>query len=123
MLSDGRGGTEMETVKGDIQACLAHLDSASRFTTGAGSIHLDLAAINGSVDIRTDAGAVELWLPDGFAGELNAATDQGDIDCKLPITPTLQTNTLLRGRLGTGEGPLVRAQARYGSIHIRSRTS
>jgi hypothetical protein len=130
VVQTGDGSLRLENVSGPLDARTGDgsIDvdggfEALRLRTGDGSIRI--AAAPGSVartdwDITTGDGSVLLELPAGFAGEVDARTDDGRITASgidLTRFDGEDGRRMLRGRLGRG-GSTVRIRTGDGSIRL-----
>ena len=83
-----------------------------------------LAALHGPADagrFSTSNGAIDVAVPSGYNGEVDAHTSNGSIRCDLPVTiaPGGKSKRKLVGQIGSGIGSRLSMQTSNGSIHLR----
>ena len=123
-VDGAEGRLELETGDGGVN--VEGTLSAVKMHTGDGSIVY--RAVRGATmtddwDISTGDGSVTLYLPEGFAAELDAHTGDGTIrtDLALAVDREIEQNRrTIRGRLGDG-GRRLRVSTGDGSITLRAR--
>jgi DUF4097 and DUF4098 domain-containing protein YvlB len=71
-----------------------------------GGIHatFDRTPSGGDHSFKTVNGGIEVSLPEGTNGRLEATTVNGSIDCDLPLDVETKKKRKLEGRLGPGGG-------------------
>ncbi len=119
-LRGGRGEVALETTRGDIRATLERLEGPGMFTSKTGDVIVAVREGGASIDAESVQGSVDLRLPDGYSGQLEAGTTGGAIQCELPVDARISSSSLLLGRLGHGGSALVRARAFDGDVRLRS---
>ena len=112
---------QLEAGTGDGSIAVDGKLTSLRLRTGDGRVRVEAApgsATEGEWDITTGDGSIELALPDGFGGELDAHTGDGRIRLDQVsisnVSGALKDGTI-RGRLGAG-GRTVRVRSGDGSI-------
>jgi DUF4097 and DUF4098 domain-containing protein YvlB len=111
------GSVEAETGDGQIRlnGRVDHL----RLRTGDGSIEAELvpgSSITSGWEISTGDGHVTLRVPSNLNADLEAHTNDGDIEMDFPVTTRMGASNDLRGRIGHGGAPL---RIRTGDGRIR----
>jgi len=99
-----RGSIDAKTSNGSIEIRQAVLTESGRFETSNGRIAVALDDATAPLSAITANGAIELRLPPGFSGRLDARTVNGRITVR-PDQSQLQRNprgTEVRGPLGAG---------------------
>ena len=98
------GDLRVESVNGGLE--LSDLGGEVRAKTVNGGIHatFDRTPSGGHHSFNTVNGGIEVSLPDGTAGRLEATTVNGSIDCDLPLDVETKKKRRLEGRLGPGGG-------------------
>jgi DUF4097 and DUF4098 domain-containing protein YvlB len=98
------GDLEAESVNGGLN--LAALAGEVRATTVNGPINatFDSVPSTGHHRFKTVNGGIEVSLPEGAGGDLEASTVNGGIDCELPLDVKTKKKRRLEGRLGPGGG-------------------
>jgi hypothetical protein len=96
------GDLEAESVNGELR--LASLAGEVRATTVNGAIQaaFDSVPATGHHRFKTVNGGIEVSLPEGTGGDIEATTVNGGIDCELPLDVKTQKKRRLEGRLGPG---------------------
>jgi DUF4097 and DUF4098 domain-containing protein YvlB len=131
-VQTGDGGIKLEGVAGTVNVntgdgsvSIAGRLTGVRARSGDGSMAIHAgpgSTTDGDWTISTGDGSVELALPDGFGGELDAHTGDGTVtlrDLTLSnVTGTMGRQTL-RGRLGSG-GRAVSVRTGDGSITVKA---
>jgi len=131
VLHSGDGSIHARELGGDLDVSTGdgsvHVDgsfASLRAHSGDGSVTIQAArasAASGDWDITTGDGSITLQIPDGFSAELDAHTGDGRIRLEdvtvSNVQGELRRNTV-RGRLGSGGGPL-RIRTGDGSITLR----
>ena len=98
------GDLRVESVNGGLD--LADVGGEVRAKTVNGGIHADFDQVPGSARHRFETvnGGIDVALPEGTGGRLEAKTVNGSIDCDLPLEVTVKKKRRLEGRLGPGDG-------------------
>jgi hypothetical protein len=96
------GDLEAESVNGELS--LASLSGEVRAKTVNGAIQatFDNVPATGHHRFKTVNGGIEVSLPEGAGGDLEATTVNGGIDCELPLDVKTKKKRRLEGRLGPG---------------------
>jgi DUF4097 and DUF4098 domain-containing protein YvlB len=117
-----KGALDVDTGDGSVVASGAF--TALRARTGDGGIDIRVepgSSPTSDWDISTGDGSINLELPDGFSGELDAHTGDGRVHMD-NVTLTNVTGEIgkstVRGRIGSG-GRSVRVRTGDGSITLR----
>ena len=87
-----------------------------------GEIELEGSLEQGSLDLETNSGAINLVLPAGTNATYDTSTTNGAIAVKPeggPMSTTAGANRSLTGTFGTGSGATIRVRANSGAISIR----
>lgn len=98
------GDLRVESVNGGLD--LADLGGEVRAKTVNGGIHADYDRVPDTArhHFETVNGGIDVTIPEGTGGRLEARTVNGSIDCDLPLEVTAKKKRRLEGRLGPGEG-------------------
>ena len=98
------GSLRVESVNGPLD--LYGLGGEVQGKTVNGPIHarFDGVPTTGHHAFNTVNGGIEITLPEGTPGRLEATTVNGSIDCDLPLDVTTKKKRRLEGRLGPGGG-------------------
>ena len=98
------GDLRVESVNGGLE--LSGLGGEVRAKTVNGGIHarFEEIAIDAHHTFKTINGGIEITLPEGTGGRLEATTISGSIDCDLPLDVKTRKKRKLEGRLGPGGG-------------------
>ncbi len=114
---------DLHLVNGNIVASVETLGGAGRFLTVNGSIDVEIRTGVVPVSATATNGSVEVTLPAGFSGQLDARTAGGQIDCDFPVRrPTGSPKNRLVGPLGGGGNTLVRLYTANGNVYLKSRS-
>jgi len=126
-LATVNGPIEVEGVTGGLRVEAVNGGVTMRDVGGA----VEAATVNGGIDARYSAapregdhrfetvnGGIEVSLPDGTTGRLQATTVNGSISCELPIEEARKSRRRLEGRLGPGPGSF-EIETVNGSVHVR----
>ncbi len=115
-----------ETIKGDVDAStsggsvrLLQIDGAMRGKTSGGSVRCSLVGTNRGISMTTSGGSIELILPKGTTGNIDAGTSGGNVSTELPVTSTSWDDHKLVGSLNGGGAPIY-AHTSGGSIALRA---
>ena len=111
-----RGDVDANTSGGDVR--LLQIDGKIRGNTSGGSVRCSLVGANRGVLATTSGGDIELTLPRGVAGNLDASTSGGDITTDLPVTTTPLKDDHVRGSVNGGGQP-IEARTSGGNIRLR----
>ena len=98
-----RGELELRTTNGKIR--VENVGGRLTARTTNGSVAVELVDVDPDADIRvrTTNGSVRVWLPEDFAGILEAKTTNGSISTDFPVEVSGKiTRRSLRGRVGDG---------------------
>lgn len=119
-LQDVRGRLHART--GDGSVSVQGKFDELEVTTGDGSIEATVergSTMSAPWRLKTGDGSIQLALPDGFAAEIDAHTNDGTISSELPLMVTGKlSGRSLRGRLNAG-GNLLTISTGDGSITLR----
>ena len=98
------GSLRVESVNGGLE--LADIGGEVRAKTVNGGIHADFDHVPDAArhQFETVNGGIDLTIPEGTGGRLEARTVNGSIGCDLPLEVTTKKKRRLEGRLGPGEG-------------------
>jgi DUF4097 and DUF4098 domain-containing protein YvlB len=98
------GNLEVQSVNGPLE--LNGLGGEVKGQTVNGPIHarFDKVPSDGHHSFNTVNGGIEITLPEGTAGRLEATTVTGSIACDLPLDVKTKKKRHLEGRLGPGGG-------------------
>lgn len=120
------GSIHGENIKGDIDANtsggevrLLDIDGAIRGKTSGGGVHASLVGANRGINVSTSGGGIELTLPKGTTGNLDATTSGGNVKSDIPVTSTEWGDSKLVGTLNGGGAPIY-ARTSGGSISVRA---
>ena len=116
----GRGRAELETANGNITAGFEQLDALGVFVSRKGNVTIAVRDGSASIDVESMEGSVDLRLPAGFDGQVEAGTTDGAVHVDVPVDASLASLNMLAGRLGKGGSALVRAQAFSGDVWLRT---
>ncbi len=120
------GSVETERLEGEVEAHtqngLVRIETTgiASASTVNGSIRAKLGATkwDGTVTLETVNGQLDVELPKGVAGRINADTVQGSVRIGLPLDGAKIEKTHVEGQLGTGGGVL-RLRTVNGRIEVR----
>lgn len=126
-LQDVEGELDVETGDGGVSA--SGVLRVVRLRTHDGSVTVradEGSAMSDDWSITTGDGSVAVYLPDAFAGEIDAHTGDGRITSDLDVTRIVSGNLdrrsqdrrTLKGRVGDG-GQVLRVRTGDGSIRFR----
>ena len=105
-LSEVEGPVIARTMTGGI--CLATASNDIIANTRSGSIQLHVTRpLDGSIEARTDGGNIEVRLPATSSCRVTTMTRSGDITSELPLTDVTRNGPNIAGRLGGGKGTLL----------------
>lgn len=120
------GSIHTETIKGDVDAStsggdvrLMQVDGAIRGRSSGGGVHIELVGANRGITVSTSGGGIELMLPKGTAGNLDAVTSGGSVSSDLPVTASSFGDSKLVGSINGG-GAAIYAHTSGGSISVRA---
>jgi hypothetical protein len=101
-VTNATGSIEASTADGDVEVRLAAVDTAQR------------------IKVHTGSGAVTVYLPASFAGDVDARTSDGKIDSEvsLPISGRLDSRHI-RATLGTNGVARLDIDSSDGDIHLK----
>lgn len=111
-----RGDVDANTSGGDIK--LLQVDGAIRGRTSGGSVRVGLVGANRGINVSTSGGGIELSLPKGTTGNLDARTSGGNVSSDIPVTSTEWGDSKLIGTINGG-GAEIFAHTSGGSISLR----
>lgn len=106
----GNGNVRVTTARGPVTA-----------ETGNGQVWVRMDALGASapMEFSSGNGTVTVELPEGFEGDIEAATGNGEFQSDFPITTQGRFSThRLTGRIGRG-GPAIRLRTGNGDIELR----
>lgn len=112
-----RGDLDVKTSGGDLH--LIDIDGKISGSTSGGSVRCSLVGANRGITARTSGGSIELTLPRGTTGELEASTSGGNVRSELPVTTTSASDSRLAGSINGGGAP-IELRTSGGSISVRA---
>ena len=125
-LRTSGGSIQAETIKGDVDADtsggsidLSQIDGKIRGNTSGGSVNCSLVGANRGISVSTSGGSIELSLPRGTPGNIEATTSGGQVTTDIPVTSTVFKDSHLEGTMNGGGLPIY-AHTSGGSITIRA---
>ncbi len=124
-LRTSGGGIHAETIRGDVEADtsggdirLLKIDGRIKGHTSGGSVRASLVGANREISVTTSGGDIELTLPSGTTGNVEASTSGGDVSSDLPVAAAVRKDGRLEGTLNGG-GASIYAHTSGGSISLR----
>jgi DUF4097 and DUF4098 domain-containing protein YvlB len=119
-LHEGVGAVDLSTRSGGIRATLNRLEGEATFRSQSGSIHLTIGAGIAPISATTSSGGIRVTLPVGYAGQLEARTSSGSVQCDLPaFTASESGRNHVWGRIGEGGEATVKLRTSSGGVHIQ----
>jgi len=117
-LADLFGEARLRLEDGDIR--VENYSGALDAELGRGAVRAELVDLRDGDIVRLvlGEGPVEVFLEPGFNGRLEADAGEGPVACDFDAVPAAGRSRV-SGTVGTGEGALVIASARSGSVSIR----
>jgi hypothetical protein len=139
VIRESTGGASATSGNGDVTVAMAN--GPVRATTGNGRVMVNGAlgpvtasSGNGSIEVRlisvttahdsmsitSGNGDVRLVLPADFNGEIDATTGHGGIKTDFSVRErSRDSDSRLRGTIGSGVGPVIRINSGNGRVEIR----
>jgi DUF4097 and DUF4098 domain-containing protein YvlB len=119
-VKDSQGPMKLHSKNGKVAARLDLLSGRGEFETANGKVEVEVRAGQAPIEAKTLNGAVELSLPPGFAGRLDASTVHGHVHSEFPIPVTGKPDrSRLEGEIGPGGEHLVRLRTLNGAISLK----
>lgn len=111
------GSVKVGTSGGDL--FLIDVNGKIYGETSGGNIEARIIGENQGVHLETSGGNITVHLPAAFAGDLEAVTSGGSVECDLPVMVTgkVRTNEL-RGKINGGGYP-IHLSTSGGNIYVR----
>ncbi|HKU15408.1 MAG TPA: DUF4097 family beta strand repeat-containing protein [Steroidobacteraceae bacterium] len=109
-----RGDSDLKTSGGDIRASV---DGKIAAHTSGGDVTAELVGANRGISVSSSGGDLTVRVPQGTAGELDAATSGGSVRTELPVTTTELGEHKLSGTINGG-GNRIYARTSGGSIKL-----
>jgi len=104
------GGVRLTDLGGDVRGGT---------TNGSVRVTLSTHGWNGSkVDLHTTNGGIKIDVPHDFSAQVDVSTTNGGIDIDSPMRIEHRSRNSLRGRIGDGDGVILRARTTNGGVHI-----
>lgn len=114
-FSGSTGQLLARTVSGNIQL---HNDSASPFSVSTASGDIDLKGQPAvASDVTSISGDIDIKLSPESSVSLDLSTVSGELKSTLELSELSQTDQSLRGKMGTGEIPLI-VHTTSGDVHV-----
>lgn len=114
------GATGATVVNGSIAADLELTRGAGQFSSTNGQVALQCERCDVPLTVNSVNGSVEVALPAGFSGLLDARIVNGAIHCSVPLTETkIHEPNVLIGRMGHGQDTPITLRCVNGPICIR----
>jgi DUF4097 and DUF4098 domain-containing protein YvlB len=124
-LRTSGGGILADTIRGDVEADTSggdvrvlRIDGKINADTSGGNVRASLVGANRGIRATTSGGDVEVILPRGTTGEVEATTSGGGVSSSLALTPSTQKDGRLEGSLNGGGAPIY-AHTSGGNISLR----
>ncbi len=122
------GNIEVDSVTGPVkvgtsggEVVLLDVDGKIFGETSGGNIEARLLGDNRGVHLETSGGNITVYVPRGFAGDLDASTSGGSVECDLPVTVIGKVRDHeVRGKMNGGGSP-IELSTSGGNIYVRSR--
>ena len=118
------GSIDVETIRGDVDVRtsggglhLLQIDGAIQGKTSGGSVECGLVGANRGISVTTSGGSIELNLPKGTTGNLDAGTSGGNVRSDIPVTSTNWGDHKLVGSINGG-GAMIYAHTSGGSTSV-----
>lgn len=123
----------LEIVNSNAGVTLSGIDGTAVVSTSNGAIRAELVRVDpesAAISLVTSNDAIELALPAGFEGRILAESDTGPVESELEVLPDPSVSgevrrggRVLSGRVGSGDGPLVRLRTENAAIRITKVTT
>lgn len=114
--------TQKLNVKGSIGAIhLTNVTGEANIKNSTGLVQLQMPAIQDSVQINTDIGAVKVIIdehPEQLA--VNLSTELGSIDTNLDMDYTVQTRKEIQGTIGKAKQPALKVKTEIGKVELNT---
>ncbi len=116
-----RGPVDLEVVNGSIRA--SGLARDTRIESVNGSITAEFASLGNvrSVDLESVNGRIDLTIPKGASARIEARTTNGRTSVEPAIKLSETGRRRLSGEIGSGGGPLLKAETTNGSVALHER--
>ena len=117
-FSDIKGELTLKSVSGDVRG--KGIEGRLESETHSGETRIDFEEVE-NVKIKTRTGDVELTIPRDSSLKIELKTEDGNIDCDLPLKGIKKEEGYLKGVLGKGKGELRVKIKEAGDVKIRER--
>jgi DUF4097 and DUF4098 domain-containing protein YvlB len=112
VASSGNGNVLVAAYGGPVNA-----------TSGNGDVDVRMITLGPttqpSMTVSSGNGSVNLTLPADFNGEIDATTGDGKIKSEFPVSASIRQDSRLRGKIGNGNGLLIKLHSGNGRLEIR----
>jgi hypothetical protein len=118
-VADVDGSVTFDAVNGGVR--LDNLAGNVRGDTQNGGVTVSLAGDRwrgDGLDVRTQNGGVDIYVPSRYNAELETGTVNGRFDIDFPVTVSGRLGRTLSTRLGDG-GPRIRVMTTNGGVRLR----
>ena len=122
-VEGGVGSVNARTKNGKVRAIVEELRGKGEFESINGQIEVEIRAGQAGLHAKTLNGSVDVKVPVGFDGQLEAHTTNGRVTCAFPIPVSEPVRkTRISGPLGRGGEDLIKLQTLNGSISLKPTT-
>lgn len=112
------GTIHATTTNGDVKGEALTLEQASEFSSQNGAIRVTVDAGQASITATTVNGAVDLTLPQSYAGQVDARTQNGRVRTDFQTKITQRSQNWLVGSIGTGGDALLKLRSQNGNVTL-----
>ena len=119
-LAGGKGRIQTRTKNGRVRARVDELAEEGAFSSANGKVEVVIGAGSAPLEAKTLNGSVELTLPEGFDGRVDAQTTNGRALSDFPILVSGKVRkNRLEGPIGQGGDTLVKLRTLNGNITLK----
>lgn len=120
-VRDVEGEIDFKTTNGGVR--LVNVGGQVKGTTTNGGVQVETNShswLGTGLDVETTNGGIEVVVPSGYSGRLEASTSNGRIHSDIPLTVQGRIDNSINVDLGSG-GPPMKLKTRNGGVRIVER--
>lgn len=112
------GAIQAKSTNGNVSVQALRLTDASEFVSQNGALSITIQQGQVPITATTVNGSLHLQLPAAYTGQLDARTQNGQVESAFPIRATQQSRNRLVGQLGAGGDTPLKLRSQNGNVTL-----